>query len=774
MVSIFVRRASHAIASAKVMLRRVFHNQKKYPWEVKYTTIKKLDRGGNAQVVLVVDNEKNEFALKPLCPEYVKKSSDKRKRFLREVDVMRNELRDLSGVIPIIDFSEEGYWYVMPIAEKSMDVMKKKKMDLNQRIVAFQTIADTLRVIHSRGITHRDIKPANILYYKDHFCFCDFGLCRVKDSKLTEKRDNIGAKFTIAPEMRRDSKHSDPYKADVYSMGKTLWMFLTENEDAFDGTYSPIEEGIGLHFFKQYRDSNIADIEFLLEDATKNNPDDRPTIDEFCCRLSNWVNVSNSKDYASIQRSELRMIKHYLSLSCEVNSLTITNPKEIVKALNYFRLTPILNHMLYPRGGGLDFDSAEEVYETGCIALHSQLGIIDILKPKQFVFESLDDYNWFYFLLEADNLKPVLSSDDVISEELVEDIPGHYCNAIDYVYGVYDYDSGIKLPQSARRVERYCSGTFLILPKLGYYNQQPSTYDGRQNNCTAEEFKVYMQKLKKIADECEQKGYSFHQIVRLLDKIPNPFSRSDYDDRLVESEKIVFPPKTFILDAVRSIDVSNNLAKIKDKWSPATFAVYVTGEGLKCSDSLVYYYEDQVQWFLCNDGKIHQTTWGDKQVLKLHDRNEANSLIKEVDSAINDLYHEAGFENKGFQVAKCKMTVCRTGKPTHMFNKEEIKVLMRSADDRLGNTLVIDEFGFAQIIPGYFDTHTYPVSQETWCSRNNYVGKYSNLSDLERSYEWMLEGWLNYLKRDVAIYMDNSLEELNVSELLKEIKAYYN
>lgn len=149
LVSIFVRRASHAIASAKVMLRRVFHNQKKYPWEVKYTTIKKLDRGGNAQVVLVVDNEKNEFALKPLCPEYVKKSSDKRKRFLREVDVMRNELRDLSGVIPIIDFSEEGYWYVMPIAEKSMDVMKKKKMDLNQRIVAFQTIADTLRVIHT-------------------------------------------------------------------------------------------------------------------------------------------------------------------------------------------------------------------------------------------------------------------------------------------------------------------------------------------------------------------------------------------------------------------------------------------------------------------------------------------------------------------------------------------------------------------------------------------------------------------------------------------------
>lgn len=340
---------SHSLYYGKAKLNRLLRNQS---WESKYTKVKTLGSGGNAQVVLVIDKNGNQFALKPLDKEYATRK-DKLKRFLREVDVMKNYLNDLSGVIPIVDSCNKGYWYVMPVADKSMDVIKKKNMNLDQKIEVFLSIAETLKIIHSRRISHRDIKPANILYYNEHFCFCDFGLCHIEDSRLTKKRDNIGAKFTIAPEMRRDSKKSDPYKADVYSMGKTLWMYLTENEDAFDGIYNPLERSIGLHYFEQYKDSYIAEIEFLLEDATKDNPEDRPTIKEFCDRLSNWITISKNKDLAAIQRSELRMIKHYLSPSCEINSLTITNNREIVKALNYFKLTPMLNHMLYPQGGGL-------------------------------------------------------------------------------------------------------------------------------------------------------------------------------------------------------------------------------------------------------------------------------------------------------------------------------------------------------------------------------------------------------------------------------------
>ena len=762
---------SRSLYYGKARINRLLRNQF---WESKYTKVKTLGSGGNAQVILVTDNNGNQFALKPLDKEYATRK-EKRERFLREVDVMKNNLNDLSGVIPIVDYCDEGYWYVMPVADKSMDVIKKKNMNLDQRIEAFLSIAETLKIIHSRRISHRDIKPANILYYNEHFCFCDFGLCHIEDSRLTKKRDNIGAKFTIAPEMRRDSKNSDPYKADVYSMGKTLWMYLAENEDAFEGTYNPLEKGIGLHFLERYKEAHIAEIEFLLEKATKDNPEERPTIDEFHCILSNWLIISKNNDEEAMQESEFKIIKHYLNPSIEINSLTITAPEDIVKALNHFRLAPTLNHMLYPHGGGLDFVSAEMAKEKECIALISDFGITAILKPKQFVFESLNDHKWFYFLLEADKLTPVLTTNDVLSEELLEDIPGHYCDAHDFVYGVYDYDSGEKLPPKARKVERFCRGIFLIVPKFGYYNQQPSTYDARHNNCTPDKFKAYIQAMKKLADEGEKKGYTFGQIVHALNKKPNPFSRPDDYDLSNKLDKPVSIPESFISDLIGNLDVSDKLSGINDKVSPATFALYITPAVVtkNFASIVIRDHEDETQYFLCKDGKMRNTCWKDNQVLKLHDRSVTNSLIEKIETAINDAYHSAGFENEGFQSTVCKMTMRRTGKPTHLFTKEEIKELMKNADDRLGNTLVIDEFGLAQVIPEYFDKHTYPVSQETWCSRNNYVGKYSSLPDLDQSYEYMLEGWLDYLMNDVTTYVDHRLEDIKIPELLNKIKMYY-
>lgn len=759
---------SHSLYYGKKKINRLLRNQS---WKSKYKKVKTLGSGGNAQVILVTDRNGNQFALKPLNKEYATRK-DKRERFLREVNVMKNILNDLSGVIPIIDYCDKGYWYVMPVADMSMDVIKTKNLD--QRIEAFLSIAETLKIIHSKGISHRDIKPANILYYNDHFCFCDFGLCRIEDSRLTKKRENIGAKFTIAPEMRRDSKKSDPYKADVYSMGKTLWMFLTEKEDAFDGIYNPLEKSIGLHYFEQYKDSNIAEIEFLLEAATKYNPADRPTINEFCGLLMNWITISKNKDLAAMLRSELRMIKHYLSPSCEINSLSITNNSEIVKALNYFRLAPMLNHMLYPQGGGLDFDYAEMVKEEGCIALHTWEGFIDILKPKQFVFESFDDYSWFYFLIETDALTPILADYNVLSEDLIEDTPGHYCDALDSVYGVYNYDSGEKLPKSARRVERFCKkGIFLILPKLGYYNQLTSTYDGRQNSFTVNGFKEYIQKMKALADEGENRGYAFNEIVSVLDELYYPFNSSKDLSLSGSLEKYVSVPDTFLLDVVRKIDVSNMLLSIKDGNSPATFSVYVKNDVLENSKFVCCHYEDKKRWFLCNDGKIRKTCWKDDQVFKLHDRSSANSLVEAINNTIDGLYNEADFKNDGLQSTCCSITLCKTGKPIHKFTKQEIRDLMVSADDRLGNTLVINEFGFAQLIPGCFNKHTYPVSQETWGPRNNYVGKYSALPDLDESYERMLEGWLDYLEGGVPVYIDYGSSASSASELLKKIEKYY-
>jgi hypothetical protein len=64
---------------------------------------------------------------------------------------------------------------------------------------------------------------------------------------------------------------------------------------------------------------------------------------------------------------------------------------------------------------------------------------------------------------------------------------------------------------------------------------------------------------------------------------------------------------------------------------------------------------------------------------------------------------------------------------------------MRSADDRVNNTFVIDENGYAQIVQRHNESNFYPLRYETWCAGNVYVGRYSRLSDIEDTYIYSLE-----------------------------------
>jgi hypothetical protein len=42
----------------------------------------------------------------------------------------------------------------------------------------------------------------------------------------------------MAPEMKRESSNADLAKVDVYSLAKTLYILLTNNDKCFDGQYS--------------------------------------------------------------------------------------------------------------------------------------------------------------------------------------------------------------------------------------------------------------------------------------------------------------------------------------------------------------------------------------------------------------------------------------------------------------------------------------------------------------------------------------------------------
>lgn len=108
-----------------------------------------------------------------------------------------------------------------------------------------------------------------------------------------------------------------------------------------------------------------------------------------------------------------------------------------------------------------------------------------------------------------------------------------------------------------------------------------------------------------------------------------------------------------------------------------------------------------------------------------------------------------------------------------MFSKEEIEKLMRNADDRNNNILVINCDGHAEIIQNRVKSNYYPVRHETWDPRNKYVGKFSSLSTLEDDYISSLQGWLYFLVNHKNIKMDHVHEEKDIDNLISEIQKYY-
>ena len=151
-------------------------------------------------------------------------------RFKNEISIAKENATTVLGIIPIIYSCEQEDWYTMPIAELIMQHIENK--EIKEIVLGVVQLAETLELLHNKGISHRDIKPANIYYYNDRLSLGDFGLVDFPDNfdNLTKTDRGLGAIFTIAPEMKRNPQKADGKKADVFSLAKTMWMFLSKDE----------------------------------------------------------------------------------------------------------------------------------------------------------------------------------------------------------------------------------------------------------------------------------------------------------------------------------------------------------------------------------------------------------------------------------------------------------------------------------------------------------------------------------------------------------------
>ena len=113
-------------------------------------------------------------------------------------------------------------------------------MPVSQAVDCVLQAARGLEAAHAQGIIHRDIKPGNlILDSAGTVRVLDLGLARIVDAnnpfnktaagRLTQSGMYMGTVDYMAPEQAEDAHRVD-HRADIYSLGCTLYFLMTGRE----------------------------------------------------------------------------------------------------------------------------------------------------------------------------------------------------------------------------------------------------------------------------------------------------------------------------------------------------------------------------------------------------------------------------------------------------------------------------------------------------------------------------------------------------------------
>ena len=205
-----------------------------------YLILDKLGQGGMGMVFKARHRRLGRVgALKILPPSFARDRSAVL-RFRREVEAA-GRLKH-PNVVAALDADEDRgvHFLVMDYVEgKDLDrvVQERGPLPVGQAVDCLMQAARGLEAAHTEGIVHRDIKPGNLMLDQAGTVrVLDLGLARIADAanpfnktaarRLTESGMYMGTIDFMAPEQAEDSHRVD-HRADIYSLGCTLFYLLT-------------------------------------------------------------------------------------------------------------------------------------------------------------------------------------------------------------------------------------------------------------------------------------------------------------------------------------------------------------------------------------------------------------------------------------------------------------------------------------------------------------------------------------------------------------------
>ena len=216
--------------------------------------------------------------------------------------------------------------------ENLVEYCQRRGKDNEQLALAMiMKIARALEPLHKQKVIHRDLKPNNIVVDKSGEPYIlDFGIARMLEAEATRlsQATLVGTPGYQAPEQLRE-KELTP-RCDIWPLGVMLYE-LVEGRRPFSGSVLEIQMATIQGEVSWGKLESNPKLQQIVAAALSKNAEDRPAVEDLCCRISNYFRSKVGPGYRwdSVALATYRR-QHQLIKSCAGLAQPLLAPRVLV------------------------------------------------------------------------------------------------------------------------------------------------------------------------------------------------------------------------------------------------------------------------------------------------------------------------------------------------------------------------------------------------------------------------------------------------------------